>query len=141
MLLGCGRSARLFREIREKQSLVTSIDAWTYSPGNPGLFGISAMVDAEKYGEARQAILEEVERLLASVARTPPIILPNGLEMYELKPDAVWAAPAPLEGAQVTVEGSSGLTWTLTTGLISALRKSSIQTSAPCSGPKLIRLS
>ena len=34
------------RQVREKQGLVHSVDAWTYSPGEPGLFGMSAMVDA-----------------------------------------------------------------------------------------------
>ena len=41
-LLGNGRSSRLFREVREKKGLVTSADAWTYSPGEQGLFGLSA---------------------------------------------------------------------------------------------------
>jgi zinc protease len=45
-LLGHGRSSRLYQEVREKQGLVHSADAWTYSPGNPGLFGISASTDA-----------------------------------------------------------------------------------------------
>jgi len=62
-LLGNGRSSRLFREVREKKGVVNSIDAWTYSPGNPGLFGLSATVDADKFVDARQAILEEVERM------------------------------------------------------------------------------
>ena len=44
-LLGSGRSSRLFQQVREKKGLVTSADAWTYSPGEPGLFGMSAVVD------------------------------------------------------------------------------------------------
>ena len=36
-LLGSGRSSRLFREVRERQGLVTSADAWTYCAGRPGL--------------------------------------------------------------------------------------------------------
>ncbi len=36
-LLGSGRSSRLFREVREKKGLVTSADAWTYSPRRAGL--------------------------------------------------------------------------------------------------------
>ena len=40
-----GRSSRLYQEVREKKGLVNSVDAWTYSPGNPGLFGMSAIVD------------------------------------------------------------------------------------------------
>jgi zinc protease len=62
-LLGGGRSSRLYREVREKRGLVNSVDAWTYSPGNPGLFGMSANVDAAKFGGARGAMLAEIERL------------------------------------------------------------------------------
>ncbi|MEP6662774.1 MAG: pitrilysin family protein [Verrucomicrobiota bacterium] len=62
-LLGSGRSSRLFREVRERQALVHSIDAWTYNPGEIGLFGLSAMVDGEKFPEAIAAALGEIEKL------------------------------------------------------------------------------
>ena len=62
-LLGSGRSSRLFREVREKKGLVTSADAWTYSPGEQGLFGMSAMADGEKFAASRDALLAEVERV------------------------------------------------------------------------------
>jgi zinc protease len=63
VLLGSGRSSRLFVEVREKQGLVNSADAWTYNPGNPGLFGMSAVVDADKFEKARAAMLIEVDKL------------------------------------------------------------------------------
>jgi len=66
VLLGNGRSSRLYQEVREKKGLAHSADAWTYSPGNPGLFGMSAMVDAEKFLPAREAMLAEVEKMRAS---------------------------------------------------------------------------
>jgi len=62
-LLGSGRSSRLFREVREKQAVVHSADAWTYNPGLPGLFGMSAVVDGDKFEAARDAMLAEVEKL------------------------------------------------------------------------------
>lgn len=62
-LLGSGRSSRLFQQVREKQGLVNSVDAWTYSPGNPGLLGMSALVDRDKFVAAREAMLAEVERM------------------------------------------------------------------------------
>ena len=62
-LLGGGRSSRLYQEVRENQGLVNSVDAWTYSPGNPGLFGLSATVDADKFVAARDAMLVEVEKM------------------------------------------------------------------------------
>jgi len=62
-VLGNGRSSRLYQEVREKAGLVSSIDAWTYSPGNSGLFGLSATVDADKFEAARAAMLEQIERV------------------------------------------------------------------------------
>ena len=63
VLLGSGRSSRLFQQVRERQGLVHHVDAWTYSPGNPGLFGMSAIVDPDKFAAAREAMLAEVERI------------------------------------------------------------------------------
>jgi zinc protease len=63
VLLGMGRSSRLYREVRERQGLVNSVDAWTYNPGNPGLIGLSALVDGEKFEAARDALFAEVERV------------------------------------------------------------------------------
>ncbi len=62
-LLGSGRSSRLYQEVREKQGLVNSADAWTYNPGAPGLFGLSAIVNADKFVAARDAMLAEVEKM------------------------------------------------------------------------------
>lgn len=62
-LLGSGRSSRLFREVREKKGLVTSADAWTYCAADQGLFGMSAVVDADKFAASRDALLAEVERV------------------------------------------------------------------------------
>jgi zinc protease len=62
-ILGSGRSARLFQHVREREGLVNYVDAWTYSPGNPGLLGVSAVVDADKFLASRDAILEQIERV------------------------------------------------------------------------------
>jgi zinc protease len=62
VLLGSGRSSRLYQQVREKQGLVNYVDAWTYNPGNPGLFGMSAVVDPDKFEKARSAMLAEVEK-------------------------------------------------------------------------------
>src|SRR5678815_4572179 len=63
VLLGNGRSSRLYREVRERLGLVNSADAWTYSPGNTGLLGVSAVVDADKFEKARKALLAEVAKV------------------------------------------------------------------------------
>lgn len=62
-ILGSGRSSRLFQVIREQEGLVHAIDAWTYNPGNPGLFGASAIMDAEKFEPACDAVLAEMKRV------------------------------------------------------------------------------
>lgn len=62
-ILGHGRSSRLYESVRDRQGLVHSVDAWTYSPGAPGLFGLSAVADADKFAAAREAMLAEVRRI------------------------------------------------------------------------------
>ena len=62
VVLGAGRSSRLYQQVRERQGLAHHVDAWTYSPGLPGIFGMSAVVDADKFTAARDAMLEEVEK-------------------------------------------------------------------------------
>ena len=49
-LLGGGRSSRLYREVRDAKALVHSTDAWTYTGEETGLFGMSAVADADKLG-------------------------------------------------------------------------------------------
>jgi zinc protease len=63
VLLGAGRSSRLFQQVRERQGVAHHVDAWTYSPGLPGVFGMSAIVDGEKFAAARDAMLAEVEKV------------------------------------------------------------------------------
>src|SRR5262245_48473250 len=63
VLLGHGRRSRLYQEVREKQGVVHHADAWTYSPGNAGLFGMSAIMDADKFAAARAALLAELEKM------------------------------------------------------------------------------
>lgn len=70
VLLGSGRSSRLYREVREKLGLVNYADAWTYNPGSGGLLGMSAVVDAEKFEPARTALLGEVEKLKRELVAT-----------------------------------------------------------------------
>jgi zinc protease len=64
VVLGSGRSSRLYQEVREK-GLAHSADAWTYNPGNPGLFGLSALLDGDKFAAARDGLLKEAGRLQA----------------------------------------------------------------------------
>ena len=62
-MLGNGHSSRLFQELRERSGLVHSIDAWTYNPGNPGLLGVSGVVDGPLFEQAREAVLGELRKV------------------------------------------------------------------------------
>jgi zinc protease len=62
-LLGNGHSSRLYQHIRERSGLVHSIDAWTYNPGNPGLLGISGVVDGVLFEKARAAVRAELDKV------------------------------------------------------------------------------
>ncbi|HTG43955.1 MAG TPA: insulinase family protein, partial [Verrucomicrobiae bacterium] len=44
---------------------VHSIDAWTYNPGNPGLLGISGVVDGALFEQARLAVRSELDKVKA----------------------------------------------------------------------------
>ncbi|HAV43379.1 TPA: hypothetical protein DCX15_05120 [bacterium] len=63
VILGQGRSSRLYRRIKEEKGLVYSIDAWSYTPKYEGIFGIDATLETKYLEEAQAAILEELKRL------------------------------------------------------------------------------
>ena len=69
VLLGNGRSSRLFQQVREIKAVVHQVDAWTYNPGLTGLFGISAILDGDKFTVAGDAILAEIERVKSTVSK------------------------------------------------------------------------
>src|SRR5438034_5261495 len=60
-VLGDGRSSRLYRRVREEAGLAFGISAFSYTPGDPGLFGIDATVDPKKRDAAEQLALRIVD--------------------------------------------------------------------------------
>jgi zinc protease len=62
-VLGGGESSRLYRSVKDRQQLVHSISASSYTPLDAGLFAIDAELDAERTAEAIRAIAAEVEQL------------------------------------------------------------------------------
>jgi len=60
-ILGDGRSSRLYRRVREEAGLAFRISAFSYTPGDPGLFGIDATVDPKKREAAEQMALRIVD--------------------------------------------------------------------------------
>ncbi|MCA1809730.1 MAG: insulinase family protein, partial [Lentisphaerae bacterium] len=58
---GFERRARApITRIVEQAKLAHNIDAWSFAPAEPGLFGITAVFDPEREAELRQAINDEV---------------------------------------------------------------------------------
>jgi zinc protease len=62
-ILGDGRSSRLYRRVREEAGLAYSVSAFSYTPGDPGLFGIDATVDPKKRDAAQELVLRLVDEV------------------------------------------------------------------------------
>src|SRR5215212_4132350 len=63
IILGEGRSSRLYRRVREEAGLAYSVSAFSYTPGDPGLLGIDATTDPAKREAAEKLILEIIDEL------------------------------------------------------------------------------
>ncbi len=57
-ILGDGRSSRLYRRVREESGLAFGVSAYSYTPGQPGIFGIDAMMQPENLGATQRLVLE-----------------------------------------------------------------------------------
>jgi zinc protease len=58
IILGEGRSSRLYRKVREESGLAYSVSAFSYTPGDPGILGVDATTDPGKREAAEKVILE-----------------------------------------------------------------------------------
>jgi zinc protease len=101
VLLGNGRSSRLYQEVREKQGVVHHADAWTYNPGNPGLFGISAVIDADQFLAARDALLAEVEKM-----KTAPVSGEELAKAVKQFVSATWSTRKTMQGQAQDLGGN-----------------------------------
>jgi len=63
MILGRGDNSRLNKTLLKSKRLVHSIGSWNYTPRDPGLFVITAVLDKEKLDEAQKAVIDEVGKL------------------------------------------------------------------------------
>jgi zinc protease len=64
-VLGQGESSRLVRRVKENEGLADAIDASSFTPLDPGVFAVSADLDAARLPDAITAVTREVERLRA----------------------------------------------------------------------------
>ncbi|MEY2491432.1 MAG: zinc protease [Verrucomicrobiota bacterium] len=62
VILGEGRSSRFYRRVREESGLVFSISAFSYTPGEPGLLGVDAVLAPQNREAAQDMILEIVDQ-------------------------------------------------------------------------------
>ncbi|HEX4638769.1 MAG TPA: pitrilysin family protein [Chthoniobacterales bacterium] len=62
-ILGDGRSSRLYRRVREEAGLAFSVSAFSYTPGDPGLFGVDATVDPTKRDETQKFVLQMIDEV------------------------------------------------------------------------------
>jgi len=63
MVLGRGDNSRLTASLRKKWKLVYSISGWNYTPMEPGLFVITAILDKANLGAVEKAVMEEIEKV------------------------------------------------------------------------------
>jgi zinc protease len=60
-VVGQGRSSRLVQSIQEEQRKVFSIDAWSFTPREAGLFGFGATFEPAREAEVLDAIQAEID--------------------------------------------------------------------------------
>ena len=66
LVLGDGRSSRLYRQVREEAGLAFGIEAFSYTPGEPGLLGVDAISAPQNREATQQLILQIVDRVQQS---------------------------------------------------------------------------
>ncbi len=62
-ILGNSESSRLNRRVKERDGLVDRIDAYSYTPMDPGVTSVSIGTDAERALDAIAAAVREIERM------------------------------------------------------------------------------
>src|SRR6478752_6650218 len=63
VILGEGHSSRLYRKVREESGLAFAISAFSYTPGDPGLLGVDAVLDPKNRSAAQSLILQIIEEI------------------------------------------------------------------------------
>src|SRR5204863_5692336 len=61
VILGEGHSSRLYRRIREESGLAFAISAFSYTPGDPGILGLDAILDPKNRSAAQELIFHTIE--------------------------------------------------------------------------------
>lgn len=69
MILGRGDNSRLNKVLYKDRALVHTIGSWNYTPRDPGLFVLTAVLDKDKLGETEKAAMEEIDLARNSLVR------------------------------------------------------------------------
>ena len=107
-ILGDGRSSRLYRRVREEAGLAYRISAFSYTPGDPGLFGIDATLDPKKREAAEQLVLRILDEVKQAGVTTEELMKAKKISLSHHL------------GALTTVRGQAsdiGSNWLLTRNL------------------------
>jgi zinc protease len=68
IILGKGRTSRLYARLKDRQELVLSVDAFSWTPAYaPGMFGFSFSLERDKVEATLAALWGEIERVQAGV--------------------------------------------------------------------------
>jgi zinc protease len=63
VVLGEGRSSRLYQKLLEKEGIVSSVSSWSMTLKKAGILGITATCRPQDYVRARSEIIEQINRL------------------------------------------------------------------------------
>ncbi len=63
MMLGRGNNSRLNKLLLKEKREVHSISAWNYTPMDPGLFVITAVLDSKNIDAAKKDIMDEIKKI------------------------------------------------------------------------------
>lgn len=63
VILGQGRTSRLYSSLREEKTLVASVDTWVLKGYFPSLFGVSATMIPSNLTKVKDGILYEIDRI------------------------------------------------------------------------------
>ncbi|HZA49444.1 MAG TPA: pitrilysin family protein [Myxococcaceae bacterium] len=66
MIAGQGEASRLSLEVKRKRGLVNEVQAWAYTPKDPGLFTVTVALPPDKLGAALEETLRVLARLCAA---------------------------------------------------------------------------
>ena len=108
VVLGQGRSSRLYKTLRDKKGLVHRIGAFSYTPASAGLFAVGANLDPNNKEAVENSIFDELTKLKD-----------HGVKETELAKAKRIALVAQIESL-VTVQGQAsdlGSNWSVTRNL------------------------